>query len=65
MYEVFTRTWWRENPDWPDGLEPFAGDKTFLYNCRTEEEAMELCAKYNENHPAGRFSRKAEYQERK
>ena len=53
MYEVFTRTWWRENPDWPNGLEPHAGEKTYLYTCRTEEEAMELCAKYNHNHPAG------------
>ena len=22
MFEVFTRVWWKENKDWPDGLEP-------------------------------------------
>ncbi len=21
-YKVFHRTWWKNNPEWPDGLEP-------------------------------------------
>ena len=30
MYNVFTRTWWRKNPDWPNGLEPCIGPKTYI-----------------------------------
>lgn len=25
LYNVFNRTWWKENPPWPNGLEPEAG----------------------------------------
>lgn len=64
MYKVFTRTWWRNNPHWPNGLEPHAGRKyTIQANVKTEEEAQAICQRYNETHKSGRLSRKAEYEE--
>jgi hypothetical protein len=26
-YNVFTRTWWRENPAYPNGLEQWSGTR--------------------------------------
>ena len=63
MYSVFTRTWWRENPDWPNGLEPHPGRKHVLGTFSSEAAARERCAIYNETHSPGRLSRKAEYEE--
>jgi len=63
MYNVFTRTWWRDNPDWPNGLEPHVGAKTYIAkDVASEEMAQEICREYNENNAAGRLSRKAEYE---
>jgi hypothetical protein len=62
-YRVFTRTWWRNNPTWPNGLEPCPGRKTTLDRVRTEEEARTRCQAYNSTHKPGRLSRKAEYEE--
>ena len=61
MYRVFTRTWWKDNKSWPDGLEPCAGRKYTLDRVNTEEEALEICEEYNSTHKPGRYSRKAEY----
>ena len=44
-YRVFKRTWWRDNPDWPDGLEPEMGTKQHVRYFPTEEEALEEAAK--------------------
>jgi hypothetical protein len=63
VYKVFSRTWWRPNPAWPNGLEPRAGRKTTLGYVGTEAEARELCAEYSRNYKPGRLSRKAEYEE--
>ena len=63
MYKVFTRTWWRINPEWPNGLEPHAGRKRTIAKVSTEEEAQQICSDWNESHHAGKLSRKAEYQE--
>lgn len=64
MYKVFTRTWWVNNPNWPNGLEPGAGRKTTIAkNVKTEEEARAICQRYNSTHNPGRLSRKAEYEE--
>jgi len=53
-YRVFTRTWWRENPTWPNGLEPDAtGRKTTLARGCTEEEARAIARQYNETHEPG------------
>jgi len=64
MYRVFTRTWWRHNPDWPNGLEPCPGRKhTLKRHVATEEEARAICRAWNDTHTPGRLSRKAEYEE--
>ena len=60
-YIVFTRTWWRENPSWPLGLEPHPGEWTILDEVETEEEARNMCAEWNADHNPGRLSLKAEY----
>lgn len=64
MYRCFTRTWWRNNPSWPNGLEPCAGRKrTIARNVQTEADAQAICRQYNESHKPGRLSKKAEYEE--
>jgi hypothetical protein len=63
-YHVFTRTFWKDNPEWPDGREPCLGKKhTIAEHVETEDEARRLCREYNSTHPPGRLSRKAEYEE--
>jgi hypothetical protein len=64
-YSVFVRNWWRENPSWPNGLEPDprARKYTLAKGIPTEEEAREMCREYQKTHKPGRLSRKAEYQE--
>jgi hypothetical protein len=63
-YDVFTRTWWRNNPSYPNGLEPSPGRKTYLARRVTEVEAQRICRQYNDTHKPGRLSRKAEYESR-
>jgi len=62
MYRTFIRTWWRENKDWPNGLEPHAGRKSYRSSFSTEEEARAACEHYNSTHKPGRLSRKMEYE---
>ena len=66
-FTVFTRTWWRENPDYPNGLEPSIGKSRTIGRCATEEEAREMCRQYNattgQTKSTRRLSRKAEYRE--
>jgi hypothetical protein len=61
-YTVFHRTWWIENPSWPNGLEPGAGRKHVIARNVSLEEALELCREYNSTHKPGRLSRKAEFE---
>lgn len=63
VYRVFHRVWWKRNPDWPNGLEPHAGRKTIIGYAASEEEARDMCRVWCANHPPGRLSRKAEYEE--
>lgn len=65
MYTVFVRNWWKENPNWPDGLEPdpTARKHTIAKRIKTEEEARAIAQEYNRTHNPGRLSRKAEYTE--
>lgn len=63
MYHVFVRSWWRDAPGWPNGLEPHAGEKETLDTVSTEREARQLCAAYRADNEPGRYSRKAEYEE--
>lgn len=66
-FTVFTRTWWRENPDYPNGLEPSIGKSRTIGRCATEEQAREMCRQYNtttgQTKANRRLSRKAEYKE--
>ena len=66
-YEIRVRNWWKDNPSWPDGLEPCATpwDKAWKLcdGIQTEEEARAICQEYNATHKPGRYSRKAEYSE--
>ena len=62
-YEVFTRTWWTDNPAWPGGLEPQPGRKHHLAVVETRAEAQEMCREYNATHDPGRYSHKAEFEE--
>lgn len=63
MYRVFTRTWWKENSSWPNGLEPCPGRKHTLGKVPTEEMAQTWCKQWNAKHKPGRLSRKAEFEE--
>lgn len=63
MYRVFTRTWWVENPAWPNGREPGAGRKHTLARVETEAEARAVAKQYNDTHDPGFLSRKAEYEQ--
>jgi hypothetical protein len=63
MYKVFVRNWWKNNPSWPEGLEPDPRARKYTIADRidTEEEAREIAQEYNRTHKPGRLSRKAEY----
>ena len=61
--DVFHRTWWRENPAYPDGLEPHAGEKHYIKRDVGEDEARRTCAQWNKTHDPGPLSDKAEYEE--
>ena len=63
MYRIFTRTWWRNNPEWPDGLEPCPGRKYTIGRAETLEEARALAQAWNAKHEPGRLSKKAEFEE--
>jgi hypothetical protein len=65
LYDVFTRTWWKENKSgcWPNNLEPCPGEKTYLANNVSRETALLLCDEYNATHEPGRLSLKAEFTE--
>lgn len=63
-YAVFTRSWWKENPAWPNGLEPEAGERTYLETgIEREVDARAMCKEWNAAHEPGRLSVKAEYEE--
>lgn len=63
MYRVFHRTWWKDNPKWPNGLEPEPGEKHEIEVVDTEADAIILCREWNSTHEKGRYSDKAEYEE--
>lgn len=60
-YKLFTRTWWRDNPEWPDGLEPHAGQRRKYGTVDTEDEALRRCKEWNTTHKPGRYSLKMEF----
>jgi hypothetical protein len=64
-YSVFVRTFWKENPSWPDGLEPdgTAKKRYLARGLSTEDQARKLAKEYNTTHEPGRLSKKAEFTE--
>ena len=60
-YRVFTRTWWRLNPAYPEGREPCPGPEHTLARRMTYEEARAFCLDWNARHKPGQLSRKAEF----
>ena len=60
-FEVFHRTWWRLNKDWPDGREPGVGRAYHVGRADTEAEARDMCKAWNEAHRPGLLSDRAEY----
>ena len=61
-YRAFTRAWWREHPDYPDGLAPCPGPRSyFRKRFETENEAREFCRDWNSKNKAGRLSVRAEF----
>jgi hypothetical protein len=71
-FNVFVRNWWQADSkstfEWDEasntGLSPDPGArKTTIARHCTETEARDIAKEYNETHPPGRLSRKAEYTE--
>lgn len=63
-WRTFVRSWWKENPAYPDGLEPQVGDKEYMESYATEYQARKACQDYNATHDPGRLSYKMEYEKR-
>ena len=62
-YKIFKRKWWKNNPSWPNGLEPDgSARKTTLGYADSESEAVDYCRTWNLNNNPGRFSIKAEFE---
>ena len=69
MFRVFKRPWWKDNPSWPNGLEPDgAGNGKTIDYVDTEEEARAMCKQFN-NGPRTphelKYSIKYEYEEKR
>ena len=62
-FKVFHRTWWRHNPDWPDGLEPCPGRMRHIGYASTLDEAREMCRLWARDHAPGKLADKAEFME--
>ena len=68
-YRIFWRTWWIENPAWPNGLEPGAGRRHYVRGvlASTVDEAVALCRQYQREHHFSaeqrRLSAKYEFEE--
>jgi len=63
-YAVFTRMWWIDRPDMPEGIMmPSTGPKRTIGRSMTEDEARTMCKEWNATHDYGRLSLKAEYEE--
>ena len=63
MYHIFHRTWWTKNKDWPNGLEPGAGNKhTIQRNVESIQEARRICEAWCKANKPGKLSDKAEFE---
>ena len=55
-FEVFSRTWWKYNDKWPNGLEPCMGRSTHICFTETAEQAREQCRLWHIYH--GKWTRR-------
>lgn len=62
-FNVFHRTWWKANRNWPEGREPGAGERHYIKRRVIEEDAREICRVWNLKHEPGFLSDKAEYEQ--
>jgi len=64
-YKIFTRTWWRENSSWPNGLEPCPGEKKYIKTVDSYDEARNYCMNNNRHSlpENNRLSLKYEFEE--
>jgi hypothetical protein len=64
VYRCFTRTWWRVNPGWPNGLEPEMGKRRYTGHpeFKTVGEAIAYCKAWNKAHKPRKLSRKCEFE---
>lgn len=62
-YQVFTRRWWKENAEWPNGLEPDGNARKTIISkgIETEQEAINIAKEWNATHKPGRYSVEAEF----
>ncbi len=64
-YYCFTRTWWKHNPNWPEGREPEAGKRRTRAKNLTHDEARRFCEQWNAGHDPGFLSLKCEFDEQR
>lgn len=72
MYDVFVRNWWRDfhESDRRDGYKPgdlvpdASGRKHYIARRVSRSEAQRIAQQYNKTHDPGKYSRKAEFEER-
>ena len=64
IYRCFTRTWWKENSEWPNGLEPCAGQKKYVHGLcfDNEDDARQFAQAWNSENDPGRYSLKMEFE---
>jgi hypothetical protein len=62
-YNVFHRTFWKENPSWPNGREPHLGKKEYIAEGVSRKLALEIAKEYNTENDPGLLSDKAEIEE--
>lgn len=63
-YEIFKRTSWKKNPNYPGGKEPGFGRKTHIQYVFGIDKAREVCQQYNTSNEAAKnkFGLKYEFQ---
>ena len=63
-YVIFSRRWWKDNPDWPTGREPHLGRKKFIARAQYEDDARTICKEWTERFKAPTSIRKVFFQGR-
>lgn len=63
-YRIFKRRWWKANPSYPNGKEPYLGRKITIGHATGMEAARLACEEWNRNLSAyeKRWGIKAEFE---